>query len=299
MRIRHGLLGFLVFASSAQAETLYLLGGHIAQYEDVVLGENGQTELDTRQYGFAWRALPEQGAALGVSYWWSEAERSWARPAHLKREQWGAQLSVAQALGASDYSLGLYLSRADMDTRLEVAGCLSPCREAVESWSGSLILNRSALWGGLSLTPSLGFSYRHDTLQQVRELGSPLPSLTQSITEKSLGWSLELGLALAYDIELASASILTPYLNLNWSEPLTLETRGSESATLRPRNSTRAGISRSHGYGATHEDSLSGSAGMSWMWQDWLWDISASAILAPRHDTDPGTEWRAGLSYLF
>jgi hypothetical protein len=283
----------LLGANLVRAETVHSLGFDLSSYDDVVVGQNENFDLETRQYGLSWRLLPETGPVSGASLWWSDASREWDRPASLQREQLGGQLSVSHTLGASEYSLGLFLSGHEMETLLAIPVCTGPCLEQVRSWSLALQLQRGWSVQALTLTPSAGVIYLQERRKQTQQIAQVLNS---TFSERAEGWSLELGLALGYDYELSDSWIFSPYLDLNWSEPLDLSSSGTRSDQLVGRVGN-PGRSRSIRYGAVYEDYLSGAAGLSWMWRDWLFDLSWSAIIHPSHDTDPGPQLRAGLTW--
>ena len=158
-------------------------------------------------------------------------------------------------------------------------------------------LARDWYWQQFSLSPSLGLSYQEFSSSlwqqiQFRRGGA----VNQHIDQQDQGWSADASVNLAYDIEQSAQLLWSPYLTLNWLEPLTLDSALSQTSTLQ-----RGSLSRSRSSRSTLEANDGGSGvyalGLFVLWQDWSADLSWSDTFSTQ--TNTGAQLRFGVSRSF
>lgn len=294
------LLALLCAPAFVSAETTHTLGVDITDYDDAVIGESRTLELDTQQYGLSYALGLESGVGVMLSGWQSDASETLNASASLEREQngWqlGASLPVAQWFSQLDadanYRLALTYAQAEAKTRSDFANGNGFYREDAENWSLSTALSRDWHWQALTLSPSLGLSYQEFS----SSLSQRLLAVNQQIYQRDQGWSAEAGVNLAYDIEQSAQLLWSPYLALNWLEPLTLDSAANQTSTL-----SRGGrsLSRSNRVASSTDEDGSGvyALGLLWLWQDWSADLSWSDTFSTQ--TNTGAQLRLGVSRSF
>lgn len=294
-------IGLLCAPTLVTADLTHSIGLDITDYDDEVVGENRTFELDTLQYGLSYGVWLESGIGVTLSGWQSQADEDWNTNAPLEREQNGLQLGASlpvslwfsQLDADANYRLALTYAQSEANTRLNFANGNPLYREDVESWSLSTSLSRDWGWQSLTVSPSLGLSYQDfsSSLWQRQ-----LFAVNQQIDQQDQGWSAEAGVNLAYDVEQSAQLLWSPYLTLNWFEPLTLDSAANQTLTLNRGARSRSQSSRVTS--TTDEDSNGVYAlGLFAVWQDWSADLSWSDTFATQ--TDTSAQLRFGVSRSF